>query len=199
MDDAIILDKPVIYEEIQQKCEEIGFSMPSDMHVGAFLKALISAKPQSHFLELGTGIGLSLSWMVDGMDKDSRLITVDNDEGLTAIARGYFGKDQRVTIVCSDGTEWIKGYQGQKFDLVFADAWPGKYSEIEEVLDLVNLGGFYVIDDMKEQPNWPKGHRKHVDGLIAYLEARTDFNLIKMNWSTGLIVAVRKNTNKTNV
>ena len=199
MDDAIILDKPAIYTEIQQRSAEIGFSMPSDVYVGAFLKTLISAKPQSHFLELGTGIGLSLSWMVDGMDADSHLITLDNDEALVAVAQGYFGKDERVTIICADGTEWIQRYQGRKFDLIFADAWPGKYSEIDEVLDLVDLGGFYVIDDMTEQPNWPKGHGEHVDRLIAYLEGRTDFNIIKMNWSTGLIVAVRKSINKMNL
>lgn len=192
MDDAIILDKPKVYTEIQQRSKEIGFSMPSDAYVGAFLKTLISAKPHSHFLELGTGIGLSLSWMVDGMDKDSHLITVDNDETLVAIARGYFEGDGRVNLICADGSEWIHGYKGKKFDLVFADAWPGKYSEIDEILDLVNLGGFYVVDDMTAQPNWPKGHQEHVDRLIAYLEARTDFNIIKMNWSTGLIVAVRK-------
>ena len=75
--------------------------------------------------------------------------------------------------------------------MVFADAWPGKYSEIAEVLALVKIGGFYVIDDMSTQPNWPNGHQQKVDTLIAYLEERTDFNLTKINWSTGIIIAVR--------
>ena len=30
------------------------------------------------------------------------------------------------------------------FDLVFADAWPGKFSETDEVLDLIEVGGFYI-------------------------------------------------------
>ncbi|WKX76223.1 hypothetical protein [Zobellia laminariae] len=66
-----------------------------------------------------------------------------------------------------------------------------KYSEIDEVLDFVKVGGFYVIDDMTAQPNWPEGHEDNVTRLVAYLEKRSDFTLTKLNWSTGLIIAVR--------
>ncbi|MGK0494418.1 MAG: putative O-methyltransferase YrrM [Maribacter sp.] len=191
MEDANILNTPIIHSEIERKSKEIGFTMPSDVYIGTFLKTLVSSKPAGRFLELGTGIGLSLSWIIDGMDSNSTLITVDNDQELIDIAKQYFGKDTRIEIVCEDGTSWIKNYAGEIFDLIFADAWPGKYSEIEEILDLISVGGFYIIDDMTAQPNWPEGHNKNVDRLVSYLESRTDFNLTKMNWSTGLIVAVK--------
>lgn len=191
MNDTNIQDIPSIHPEIERRSKEIGFTMPSDVFIGTFLKTLISSKPGGRFLELGTGIGLSLCWMIDGMGSGCTLVTVDNDPELVAIAQQYFGRDSRVSMICEDGTSWIKTYKGKHFDLIFADAWPGKYSEIDEVLDLVNLGGFYVIDDMKAQPNWPEGHDKNVAGLVSYLENRKDFNLTKMNWSTGLIVAVR--------
>lgn len=191
MNDFNIQDIPTIYPQIQLKSEEIGFTMPSDIYIGALLKTLISSKPGANILELGTGIGLSLSWMVEAMDRNSNLITIDNDPELIAIAKQYFGRDERVHILCEDGAAWIKNYKGAKFDLVFADAWPGKYSEINEVLDLINVGGFYVIDDMTSQPNWPSGHDENVAGLVSYLENRNDFNLTKMNWSTGVIIAVR--------
>lgn len=192
MNDSNIQDKPEIHSAIEAKSEAIEFTMPSDLYIGTLLKTLITSRPKAHLLELGTGIGLSLSWMIDGMDKDSKLITVDNDPELISIVKTYFGKDDRVEIICEDGTEWIKNYEGRKFDLIFADAWPGKYSEIDEVLNLVKVGGFYVIDDMTAQPNWPKGHEDNVARLVTYLEGRNDFNLTKMNWSTGLIIAVRK-------
>lgn len=192
MNDLNILDKPKIHSEIEKKSKEIGFTMPSDPYIGTLLKTLITSKPKSNILELGTGAGLSLSWMIDGMDAESKLITVDNDAKLTEIARNYFGKDERVEIVCQDGSEWIKNYQGAKFDLIFADAWPGKYSEIEIVLELIKVGGFYIIDDMLTRPNWPEDHQENVDKLIGYLENREDFNLTKMNWSTGLIIAAKK-------
>lgn len=165
--------------------------MPSDVYLGTLLKTLVSSKPAGKFLELGTGIGLSLSWIIDGMDENSSLITVDNDSELITIAKRYFGKDSRIEIRCEDGSEWIKKYKGRAFDLVFADAWPGKYSEIDEILALIKVGGFYIIDDMTAQPNWPEGHQEYVDRLISHLEHRTDFNLTKMNWSTGVIIAVK--------
>ena len=45
---------------------------------------------------------------------------------------------------------------------------------------------------MLSQPNWPDGHQENVDKLIEYLENRKDFNLTKMNWSTGIIIATKK-------
>ncbi len=192
MNDSNILNRPQIHSAIELKSKEIGFTMPSDLYIGSLLKTLITSKPKSNILELGTGIGLSLSWMIDGMDSESRLTTVDNDPKLTEIAEDYFGDDGRVEVVCEDGAVWIKNYKGEKFDLIFADAWPGKYSELDETLDLLKAGGLYVIDDMIAQPNWPGGHQENVEGLVEYLEGRKDFNLTKMNWSTGLIVAAKK-------
>ena len=67
MNDSDIQDIPEILPKIQRKSEEIGFSMSSDVHIGALLKTLVASKPGGRFLELGTGTGLSLSWMVDGI------------------------------------------------------------------------------------------------------------------------------------
>lgn len=192
MNQSNILDRPAIYSQIEEKSKEIGFTMPSDVYIGTLLKTLISSKSKSNILELGTGISLSLSWMIDGLDAESKLITVDNDPELTKIAEEFFEADSRVDIVCEDGTIWLKNYKGEKFDLVFADAWPGKYSEIEEVLDLIKVGGFYVIDDMTFQPNWPEGHADKASKLISYLENRKDFSLTKMDWSTGVIIMTKK-------
>lgn len=191
MEDANINDLPQIHAALIKKCEEIGFSMPSDLFVGTLLKTLIASKPKSLFLELGTGIGLSLSWMLDGMDQESRLISVDNDPELIDIAQTFFGHEKRLKLICADGNKWINNYKSTKFDLIFADAWPGKYSLIDETLDLLNIGGIYLIDDMLPQPNWPAGHQQNADQLIEYLENRKDFSITKMNWSTGIVIATK--------
>lgn len=191
MNDANILDKPKVHAAIEAKCQEIGFTMPSDLYIGTLLKTLIGSKLQANVLELGTGIGLSLSWMIDGLDAHSTITTVDNDPKLCEIAKDFFGLDHRVNIVCADGSVWIKNYQGEAFDLIFADAWPGKYSDLDETLALLKIGGFYVIDDMLAQPNWPEGHQEKVITLVDALEKRIDLNLTKMNWSTGIIIATK--------
>ena len=192
MDQSNFSDIPQLYPEILAKSKEIGFTMPSDIYIGTLLKSLIVSKPVSHILELGTGIGLSLSWMIEGLSTFSKITSIDNDPKLIEIVQGFFGADPRVELICADGSEWIKNYSGDGFDLIFADAWPGKYSEIEEILDMVNIGGFYIIDDMKAQPNWPEGHQEKVDQLISYLEGRKDFSLTKMDWSTGVIIMSKK-------
>ncbi len=181
-----------MHSQLERKSKEISFTMPSDLYIGSLLKTLVSSKPNGHFLELGTGVGLSLSWMIDGMNESSTLISVDNDEELVTIANTYFGQDERVNIICQDGSEWIHQNMKESFDLIFADAWPGKYSEIENVLSMVKVGGLYIIDDMNLQPNWPQGHETLVNKLVDYLEQREDFVLTKMNWSTGLIIATKK-------
>lgn len=191
MNQANSINPPLIYPIIQAKSKEIGFTMPSDIYIGTLLKVLVSSKPAGNFLEIGTGIGLSLAWMVDGMDDSSQLISIDNDPSLTKIVSEWFGLDHRVSILCEDGSSWIKNYSGEAFDLIFADAWPGKYSELEETLALLKIGGIYVIDDMDPQSNWPEGHAEKAEKLVKLLESKSNFHLVKMNWSTGIILMTK--------
>ncbi|MBK7869807.1 MAG: class I SAM-dependent methyltransferase [Saprospiraceae bacterium] len=184
---------PVIYAAIKEKSEAINFSMPSDLQTGSLLRTLVASKPSGSFLEFGTGTGLSLSWIVDAMDESSNVISIDNNEDYISIARSYFTDDKRVIIICIDGNDWIKNNQDKRFDLIFADAWPGKYEALDETLALVKPGGFYVIDDMSSQSNWPAGHEDKVDRLVKYLDSRKDLSLTKLNWSTGLIIVTKIN------
>lgn len=177
---------------IEAKSVEIGFTMPSDRLVGALLRSLIASKPKARVLELGTGACLSLTWMVDGLGQSASLISIDNDPELISLASTFFGEDNRVQLICENGTTWLKEYNGLGFDLIFADAWPGKYSELEEALALLTPGGFYVIDDMKAQPNWPKGHAEKAAELMQQLESRNDLFITQMDWSTGVVLAAKK-------
>jgi len=187
MNDQII-EFPYGYKDVWKETQRIKFSMASDHQTGSLLRTLITSKPGGDFLELGTGTGLSLAWIVEALDEKSKVISVDNNPELVNIANGFFGKDQRVSIVCQDGGEWIQKNQHLKFDLIFADAWPGKYSFLDEVLAMVKPGGFYIIDDMLHQPNWPEGHDKNVEKLLSYLESLPDIRFTKLNWSTGLVI-----------
>jgi len=192
MDQSVILEKPEQYDSLLNKSKEMGFTMPSDIYIGTLLKTLVASKPAGNFLELGTGIGLSLAWMVQGMDKDSKIISIDNDSELVEVAKLFFEDEDRLELICGDGGKWLEEHEGHSFDLIFADAWPGKYSHLDTALALLNKGGYYVIDDMQKQPNWPEGHEEKAKELVRVLDARKDMTITKMNWSTGLIVAVKK-------
>ena len=190
MDDKMMDDIPVAYKKLKEATDGVKFSMASDLQTGSLLKTLVASKPSGRILELGTGTGLATSWIIDGMDDGTRLTTIDNNELLLDIARVAL-QDARVEFVLADGYAWIKNYSGEQFDMIFADAMPGKYDLFEETIRLVKEGGFYVIDDMLPQPNWPQGHSEKAESFIGELEKRNDVVFTKLNWSTGIIIVTK--------
>jgi len=191
MNDKVITGIPGAYEKIKEATAELSFTMASDLYTGNLLKTLAMSKPSGRFLELGTGTGLATIWIAEGMDKNSSLITIENNEILIDIARKHID-NTRVEFVLSDAYEWIKNYKGEKFDFIFADAIPGKYDLFDETMTFLKSSGFYIIDDMLPQPNWPMGHNERVNNFIKQLEERNDLLLTKLNWSTGIMIVVKK-------
>ena len=191
MNDTVLKEIPVHYNRIKDDTERLFFQMNSDLHTGSLLKTLVASKRSGRILELGTGGGLATSWILDGMDQNAKLLTIENNAALWEIAKEQL-TDPRIEFLLVDGYKWLKEYQGEKFDLIFADAMPGKYDLFEETIRLLKAGGMYVIDDMLPQPNWPDGHAEKADAFIHMLESRKDLILTKLKWSTGIIIAVKK-------
>jgi predicted O-methyltransferase YrrM len=126
------------------------------------------------------------------MGQGASLVSVDTDPAVQAVARDVLGGDPRVTFVISDGLEYVRVQQAAMFDLIFADAWPGKYQGLDETLALLRPGGLYVVDDMTRQPNWPDGHQLRVDALAARLKAHSDLATVALDWASGLVIAARR-------
>jgi predicted O-methyltransferase YrrM len=183
---------PKTYHDIEEATRISGFTMASDTLTCSLLRTLAASKPSGKFLELGTGTGLSTSWILDGMNDDSSLISIDNDPVFLKIAGQFLGNDKRLNLILTDGGKWIDENKQQKFDYIFADTWHGKYLLLDEVLMMLNKGGLYIVDDMLPQPNWPDGHQEKVIDLINYLDTREDLLLTKQVWATGIIIAVKK-------
>jgi predicted O-methyltransferase YrrM len=110
------------------------------------------------------------------------------------VAANSLRDDGRLTLVTSGGLEYLRDQAPESFDLVFADAIPGKYEVLEEALSVVKVGGFYVIDDMLPQPNWPDGHASKVPPLIETLASKANFVILPLVWASGVVVAVRKHS-----
>ncbi len=191
MNDQVIASVPAEYGNIKEATDELKFNMASDLLTGSLLKTLAASKPAGRFLELGTGTGLATSWIIAGMDTNSSLLTIENNVLLIDIARKYIN-DRRIEFLTTDGYDWIKNYKGEKFDFIFADAMPGKYDLFDETIDILGKGGFYIIDDMLPQPNWPTGHEERVKDFIRKLEEKDSLLITKLNWSTGIIIVVKK-------
>ncbi len=191
MDEIIYLHTPRALPQIEADSQALGFGMASEARTGALLRTLAASKPAARLLELGTGTGIATAWLLDGMDAASSLDTVDNDEAPVNVARRHLGHDARVRFHVMDGAEFLRQAKPASYDLVFADAWPGKFSERNEALALLKVGGLYVIDDLLPQPNWPAGHAPNVPRLIDELAARADLKLCALAWSSGLVIAVK--------
>lgn len=191
MNDLANLNEPRSIQAILADTRAAGFTMASEPLACSLLRTLAVSKPGGRFLELGSGTGLSTAWLLDGMDSNSRLVTVDNDHIALSILRTHLGQDPRLTVVCADGDEFLSSLDGQRFDVIFADTWSGKYRLLEDALALVSRSGLYVIDDMLPQPNWPEGHAEKVAQLVCTLEHRSDFRITKMSWASGVILASR--------
>lgn len=166
--------------------------MASTPLVGALLRTLAVSKPGGRFLELGTGTGVSAAWILDGMDSNSILTSVDIDDVIQDVARHNLSDDSRITFVLSDGLEFLRSQKADSFDFVFADAMPGKYEGLEEALRVVKPGGFYVIDDMLPHENWPDVHAEKIPILMEMLANHPDFEIVPMIWASGVVLAVRK-------
>lgn len=166
--------------------------MASDLATGSLLRTLAATKRRGKLLELGTGTGLSTSWILDGMDKDSTLVSIDNDQDVLAIAKQFLGADQRLDLQLMDGEKWVESNRESSFDFIFADTWHGKYLLLEEVLEMLHIGGLYIVDDMIPQANWPEGHAEKAEKFVQKLESMPNLTLTKLNWSTGIIIAARR-------
>lgn len=186
--------EPAALAGLEEATAALGFGMASDRPTGTLLATLAAARPGGRLLELGTGTGLSASWLLHGMDVSASLVSVDNDAAVQSVARAALGIDPRVRFVTADGGDFLRAATAasEQFDLIFADAWPGKYTVLDEALALLAPGAHYVVDDMLPQPNWPPGHEVNVAALRRTLAARTDLVVASLDWSTGIILATKR-------
>ena len=191
MEDSELARRPKAASDILADTEAMGFGMASEPKVGALLAALAASKPGGRLLELGTGTGHGTAWLLAGMDAGATLDTVDNDAAVVAVARRHLGGDRRVTFHVIDGAAFLGQQPAGGYDLIYADAWPGKFSHLDAALGLLRPGGVYVIDDLLPQPSWPEGHAPKVPVLIDYLERHRGFVTVRLAWGSGLMLVVR--------
>lgn len=184
---------PTIVQKIEEATRAIGFTMGSDLLTGSLLRTLAATKPGGEILELGTGTGLASAWLLDGMDAAARLTTVDRNQQTAAIARQFLEQDGRITFVAMEGNSFINTMrqQGKTFDLIFADMSPGKFERLGEVLQLLKVGGIYVVDDLLPLVTWEAEHFTRVSRLINTLEQRRDLKITRLNWASGVLIAAR--------
>ncbi len=185
-------DPPAALAEILRESERVGFASGSDELTGRLLRSLAASKPAGRLLELGTGAGAATAWILDGMDQSARLESVDVDDKVQSIARCVLSGDSRCGFLLRDAASFLADAPRGVYDLIFSDSRAGKFTHLDEAISLLAPGGIYVVDDLSPQPSWPQGHQLKVDQLRETLRAMGEIHVVELNWSTGLLLAVRR-------
>jgi predicted O-methyltransferase YrrM len=194
MNDAEARRQPEAVRGIVSDTHTMSFNMISEARVGSLLATLAASKAGGRFLELGTGTGHGTAWLLAGMDDASVLDTVDTDHAVVAVAERHLGADGRVRFHVMDGAAFLRDANSGQFDLIYADAWPGKFSHLDEALALLRPGGMYVIDDLLPRANWPDGHASKVAALIDDIGSRDELVTVRLAWASGVMLVVRRGT-----
>ena len=187
--DQLDMKPPAQLAAIQAATETLGFDMPSIPQTGALLRALAASKPAARVLELGTGTGIATCWLLDGLDVDGHLVTVEINPVVQQLAKIDLGYDARINFVEEDAVSFMRHAPKSAFDLIFADALPGKFSELDDALSLLADDGIYVVDDLLPKDNWPEGHASKVPVFIENMMSRPELTVEYWEWASGILLA----------
>lgn len=102
-------------------------------------------------LEIGTYTGYSAICLAEGLKRGGKLYTIDINEELEDMVRGYFSKAGLADVIdykIGNAVEIIPQME-VTFDLVFIDADKINYSKyFDLVLDKISPGGFIIADNV---------------------------------------------------
>jgi predicted O-methyltransferase YrrM len=118
---------------------------------GRFLAMMSKMINPKTILEIGTYTGYSGICLAEGLLEGGTLHTIDINEELEDLVRGYFDKagiTEKVQYHIGNALEIIPTLKGP-FDLVFIDADKINYANyFDQVIDKVNIGGYILTDNV---------------------------------------------------
>ncbi|WP_405068034.1 class I SAM-dependent methyltransferase [Kribbella sp. NBC_01510] len=138
-----------------------GFVSSTRNETGRLLASLAASKT-GLLGELGTGCGVGSAWLRSGAGERTRIVTAESDPQLAQVVAELFAADERIEVVSADWTALI---ERGPFALLFVDAREAKLSARDIIADVVEPGGFVVLDDFTPSAVWPPMYEGRVDTL----------------------------------
>ena len=186
--------KTALVDSARERARAAGFQLSSENDVGRLLAVLAAATlADGRILELGTGVGVGLAWLVTGLGQrtDVGVVSVERDPDLVDRARAERWPEY-VSLHCADALDFLD--RVGHFDLIFADAEGGKTEGIERTIGALRPGGLLVVDDMSPRPDdpyhsslWPQLARAR-----EVLVSHPALACVELDWSSGVIVCARR-------
>jgi predicted O-methyltransferase YrrM len=176
------------YEREQQ----LRFKQSSEPEVGRLLSVFAAmVPPKGRILELGTGAGVGLAWIVHGLGKrqDVDVVSVELDSEQAMFVRNA-GWPPWVSILVGDSTELI-GAMGA-FDLIFADTPGGKIYNLGKTIAALRPGGVLALDDMDVPSDDKPDRLARIAYVRSQLFGRPELICSELALASGMIVAARQ-------
>ncbi len=128
------------------RAEELGVA-PVSAATGATLRFLSAAVGARSVVEIGTGTGVSGTWLMRGMRPDGTLTTIDVEAEHQGLARKTFadagvGTGSRTRLIAGRALDVLPRLTDGAYDLVFCDADRRESTDyLNQALRLLRPGG----------------------------------------------------------
>jgi predicted O-methyltransferase YrrM len=185
----------------RQRAAEVG-CVPVGSGVGAALRLLAAAIGARSVIELGTGTGVSGTWLLRGMRPDGVLTSVDVEPEHQRLARLTFEEagfePTRVRLICGPALEVLPRFTDGAYDLVFADAVKAEYGDyLDAALRLIRPGGVVCFDnalwhDSVADPTVTDAETMAIRGLGERIAGDDRLVAALLPAGDGLLAAVRQ-------
>ncbi|MGO9963975.1 MAG: O-methyltransferase [Acidimicrobiales bacterium] len=177
---------------LMRQAQESGFELSCHEEVGALLAVLAAGvRPNGAILELGTGTGVGLGWVVSGLGArdDVQVVSVELDQAVGEVV-AQFDWPFFVELEIGDALEVLK--RGRRWDLIFADAQGGKWEGLDDTIAALASGGLLLVDDMTPAKFVSDQHRDKTSEVRSRLLANHQLVSVELNWASGLILCARR-------
>jgi predicted O-methyltransferase YrrM len=145
------LDEDQPLSEARPRGNELG-AVPIGSGGGAVLRFLAASIQARSVVEIGTGAGVSGTWLLRGMADDGMLTSIDLEAEHQRIAKQTFASagfaTSRVRLISGRALEVLPRLSDAAYDLVFIDAAKSEYAAyLVEAKRLLRPGGIVAIDN----------------------------------------------------
>ena len=145
----LVEDQPTL--DARPRGEDLG-AVPIGAGGGAVLRFLAACIGARAVIEVGTGAGVSGTWLLRGMAPDGVLTSIDRQPEHQQVAKQTFVRAgfaaNRFRLISGPALEVLPRLTDGAYDLVFLDAAKSEYSDyLTEALRLLRPGGILAVDN----------------------------------------------------
>lgn len=183
------------------KAAEIG-CVAVNPGAGAVLRTFAAAIDAKNVVEIGTGAGVSALWLLEGMNPDGILTSVDNEAEHQLIAKDAIAQagisPNRVRLIHGNPQEVLDRLTEAAYDIVLISGRPLELqSHVDRAMKLLSPSGLLIIDralwnDKLADPNQTDAETTAARGVIESLASNEDLIGALLPVGGGLLVAVKK-------